>query len=516
MGNLYKLYIADDEEAIRNGIKCIIDWEALGYTICGEAENGTDAVKDILSLSPELTLLDIRMPKLSGLEVIKEVTKAGYSGHFIILSGYSDFSYAKEAMKYGVKHYLTKPIDEDELADAVKEISASCMKALAENTLDSFLRKKSRNEILSDVALNKIDFSIISPSDIGFDDNIYQIVIYESFDLETTDIPYQFSDLFRMATNSATLFEHFVLNGLNLLLLCGTTAIERFKRFLSHYDRIPEAGSPLDSLFIAYGEIVHNVADIHESYEQAITLLSRRFFCVHGQHVLGYKDFASIQNDLKSADKAQVSSFSSMFIDQLQTFNRHKVAETLTDLEEYLRNVNSNLSSVKLFLTDLFLQVKSSLFHTYPNADLPFETNSQIIDQISKKHFLCEVTAYFSEQFGKIMNALGGFSRESVMNDILYYIDHNYNQNIKIEQLAELFGYNPSYLGKALNRTLGESFNSYIDRIRISHAIELLKDGNYKVYEISEKVGYNNVDYFHKKFKKYSGMSPAEFRKKQM
>ncbi|MDE6977362.1 MAG: AraC family transcriptional regulator, partial [Lachnospiraceae bacterium] len=110
-------------------------------------------------------------------------------------------------------------------------------------------------------------------------------------------------------------------------------------------------------------------------------------------------------------------------------------------------------------------------------------------------------------------NATGNSSRDSVLDDILYYIDHNYQNNIKLESIAPLFGYNSAYLGKIFNKAIGESFNSYIDHRRIEHSKELLSENRLKVYEIAEQVGYKNVDYFHKKFKKYVNMSPAEFRK---
>lgn len=88
------LLIADDEKNIRDGLKCILDWEALGFTVCGEASNGEEALSGILKSNPSLVLLDIRMPKLTGIDIIRIAREQGYDGRFIILSGYSDFSYA--------------------------------------------------------------------------------------------------------------------------------------------------------------------------------------------------------------------------------------------------------------------------------------------------------------------------------------------------------------------------------------------------------------------------------------
>ena len=116
------VFIADDEANIREGLKCIIDWEEIGFKVCGEAGNGEDALKDILRLNPSLVLMDIRMPKLYGLEVIEQARQQGFHGIFVVLSGYSDFKYAQTAMKFGVKYYLTKPMDEDELEKVAREV----------------------------------------------------------------------------------------------------------------------------------------------------------------------------------------------------------------------------------------------------------------------------------------------------------------------------------------------------------------------------------------------------------
>ena len=112
---MYQIFIADDEAIIREGLKCLLDYEALGFTIAGEAANGESAYEQIIAAQPDVVLLDIRMPKMLGLDVIKNARERGFKGKIIILSGYSDFKYAQEAIRYGVQYYLTKPIDEDEL-----------------------------------------------------------------------------------------------------------------------------------------------------------------------------------------------------------------------------------------------------------------------------------------------------------------------------------------------------------------------------------------------------------------
>ena len=506
------LYIADDEKAIRDGIKLIVDWKELGYEICGEAGNGTDAVADIVRLMPDLVLMDIRMPGISGIDAIKKLREDGFEGHFIILSGYSDFKYAQAAMKYNVRHYLTKPIDEDELIPAVREISAMLEHEASAQSRDLFLRSKSKKEIIQDIISNNIDLRLVNASDLGLSADRYQIIAYENFNISDSELTYRFSELFSAAGSRSSASVHLEYRGHDILLLLGNSGIDRFNRFLSHYESVPEQNSPLDRIFVAYGCVVDTLAEIAESYAQAEELLSRRFFCVQGQHVLGFDDLPSVQNNLENLENSRIDGYTAEITDYLQTFNRRKVAEVLYSIEEYLYHVNADISAVKLFLTDLYLRIKDTMTHRYSTITLPFASNAEIISFINSQNYLYEIIIYFSNRFEEIMNSMGNSSRDSVIDDILYYIDHNYNTNLKLEMIASLFGYNSSYLGKIFTKTVGESFNTYVDRIRIDHAIKMLSDEKLRVYEIAEKVGYRNVDYFHKKFKKYTGESPAEYR----
>ncbi len=112
---MYRVLIADDEAIIHNGLKRIVKWEELGFTIAGEAKNGEVALAFLCKENPDIVLMDIRMPQISGLELIGKARANGFSGKVIIISGYSDFHYAQQAIELGVKFYLTKPVNKNEL-----------------------------------------------------------------------------------------------------------------------------------------------------------------------------------------------------------------------------------------------------------------------------------------------------------------------------------------------------------------------------------------------------------------
>lgn len=142
--------IADDERVVLEGLKYIIDWRCLGFTICDTASNGADALEKILSLKPDLCLLDIRMPKMNGIEVVQAAVEQGYTGKFIILSGVTDFKLAQTAMRYGVDFYLTKPIDEDELEQAVSSVHELILSEEKNQTFYKQYRDKAKQSILKD------------------------------------------------------------------------------------------------------------------------------------------------------------------------------------------------------------------------------------------------------------------------------------------------------------------------------------------------------------------------------
>ncbi|NTV79616.1 MAG: response regulator, partial [Clostridiales bacterium] len=362
------LFIADDELNIREGLKCILDWEQLGYQLCGEASNGEDALKEIIKKNPNLVLLDIRMPKTYGTDVIKLSREQGFTGKFIILSGYSDFTYAQTAIKYGVDFYLTKPIDEDELLQAVNKITLA-LEAEKKNTENiELFKEKAKNVILHEIVTGTFEgksttmLSDADYADMNLDADIYQVVIYENFSTNLNETSYPFEDLLKITNKGNHTFEHFKEDTNEVILLKGQFALNKFEEFISHYEiQRPQKGSPLDTLFLAYGRPVKNIDEVYLSYEEASTLCKRRFFCMQGQHTLGYEELPAFSVIYQELSNEKLLEFSNLLIDYLQTFNRKKVAATLYSLEEYLYNIKSDISSVKLFLTDLYLQVKEHI-----------------------------------------------------------------------------------------------------------------------------------------------------------
>lgn len=513
---MYRVLVVDDESIIREGIKCLFEWEKMGYVIADEAANGEQALQKILALEPDVVLMDIRMPGLTGLEVIRRVREAGFSGKIIILSGYTDFKYAQEAIRYGVQYYLTKPIDEDELSEILENIKKQLDSDRASADAAEHYRQKARDTIVEEILLGGAHLSEKSLSDLHMDADVYQVAICEKYNHTTQDTVYKFADLLRLANQDNNSFDNVTLAYNDVFLLKGSYAIGKFNSLLQHYeqDKTPQKGSPLDSFFITYGRCVSAPEEIHTSYQEAYELLNRRFFCDQEQHTIGYTALPALQGNTSVIGPELLAEYSSALLNYIQAFNRNMVAETLSRLQKKLYDASDSIDDIRLFLADLYLSVKEKMNHLYSNAAIPFSSNADAIKFINSRYYLYEIILFFTEQFETMMSAIGNSSRESVLDDILHYINHNYAGNITLENIAPLFGYNSSYLGKIFSKKMGENFNSYVDKVRIERSKELLLNEDTKIYTIAERVGYRNADYFHIKFKKYMGISPAEFRKR--
>lgn len=392
----------------------------------------------------------------------------------------------------------------------------------AENHNDVLLelyRSKAKNVLLQELlndALPPAELALLRDSawpELASD--VYQVVIYENFRSAPDAMTYSLADLLRVSNQGTHTFHHLRGDNMDVVILTGPYALERFQHFLKHYnpEEPPQPGSPMDTLFLAYGRPVTELSKLHLSYKDALELMHRRFFCDPTLHTLGYMDLSESPATASVISAELLHSYTEQLVGYLQTFRRNNILDFLNHMRTTLTEASDSASDIKLFLADLYLCIKERIRILYSSTEIPFISNTEFFQIMGRRNYLSEILDTLMLQFDMIMKATENPSRNNVMDDVLYYIDHNYSGTLKLEDIAPLFGYNSAYFGKFFHRTMGKSFHSYVDHIRIERAKELLISSPYKVYEIAERVGYHNVDYFHKKFRKYVGASPAEYRK---
>lgn len=512
---MYSVFLADDEKIIRQGLHYIVDWNQLGFNIIGEAADGEQCLRFMEEQNPDIVLIDIKMPKLSGLEVIRMARERHYHGKIIILSGYSDFKYAQEAIRYDVNFYLTKPIDEFELEKALSELRTQLDEEHRNHSVMSRHQEKLRKNILSELLTSN---SVLSHHDIellNFDCSSYRVVLYEKYSHSVADISYNLPSMLRLTNQDNTDFETLTINNNEVVILKGSFALAQFYRFVDRMNskQMPQKGSPLDSLFLTCGREVTDIQQLSSSYHEALQLMERRFFCRANQHTIDYISLPDQSKMTEAFSDNDANEYCTKFVNAVWAHNQELITVLLSDLEKALYYSRKSIPDIKIFLADLFIRIKEQIsFRLYPEAvELP--SNTQIMEFIQNRYYLYQILNFYNENLAIIIASLKESSKDNITNMVAEYIQQNYMENLRLENLAALFGYNSSYLGKIFTSNIGINFNSYLDKIRVQHAMEYLRNSDLKVYEIASRVGYKSVDAFHEKFKKVTGQTPGEYKK---
>ncbi len=250
-------------------------------------------------------------------------------------------------------------------------------------------------------------------------------------------------------------FDHITDDSREIILLKGSFATEKFGSFFGTLstDSISRKRIPLWTVCFSLTVALYHIWKRSRSpYTDASRLIDQRFFCEEDQHTLGYENLPTLGSGLPLITGAFLDEYADRLFDGLSSFSRSRTAEILGELQTKLYQSSDSIDTIKLFFADLYLQIKERIGRSYTSIDIPFPGNGEIIRIISEKYYLYEIIRFLTEQFELILSSIGRTSKEGVIDDILYYIEHNYARNLTLEAIAPLFGYNSSYLGKIFSK----------------------------------------------------------------
>lgn len=502
---MYKLMIIDDEPVVRAGLKLLIPWSDYNFELCAEGVDGKDGLKKLLEHSPDLVLVDLKMPGMTGIELIREAKKQKFMGKFIILTGHSDFEFAKSAISLGVRAYLLKPIDENELRENVIELLAELE---AKKNLDDYYT-------LSEIKARQVVLRrLLQPSEdkesIGREINLYGMDFkYNKFCVAI--LSKKAEDIGQGMSFSLELIEAIQKGVLNidtvyvdnhLVLICkGSSYTELRKHLLNYYDKAMMENK--DDLFIAIGHDVANWEDINFSYEFARLLTDNKFL---------YKDMDSICiDDLKANHIDSEGYYADHLCELIEIGDREAIRERLRDLKEMYKSRIAKETEIKVQVIHNIVLLHGILEKKYPDRVAEYHGFDLVTNGIKKSDSLENLMQQVSRYTMEVTDKIGITTTDNIVKRVLAYMERNYVQDLKLEDIAKIFSYNSAYLGKVFKKVVGESFNNVLNRIRVDNAKRLLSESDLKVYQISEQVGYSNTDYFYTKFRKYVGLSPKEY-----
>jgi two-component system response regulator YesN len=509
---MHKVLIVDDEPMIREGLKTLVDWAKYGFTVIGDASNGREAVEKQKALSPDLILIDIRMPGMDGLQAIEEVRKTDKVCHILILSGYADFSYAKQAIVHNVDGYILKPIDEDELESYVERISDQLIKQSEMQLGSKQTSVLLREEMLQQLASGKLDIETSDSQQfkslLGPEAKYYQLLLIELYSREhsltmNATLKKKLADIVQQKQLGWVFSAEPYIGILLKDYLLQNGSREQMREW------IEEACGTRVRFAAAASVPVRELLEL-QNWSTAVRGLLKQRFMLQGQqiHIASLTD-GQQQPGHEQTDELDIDTLAQKLYYMIEIGHKEGIDKAVQEASDHICSHDNNEQSVKSSWAQLLTIVLNKAATSNPQVSV--QEDLTMITALYLAFHYDEMIVQLRQRLADLALKIGKSDNLSVMKQMTDFIERHYNENIKLETLADLFNYNSGYLGKMFKNYTGEHFNTYLDHVRIQHAIELLQEG-LKVHQVSERVGYANVDYFHSKFKKYKGVSPSSFK----
>lgn len=526
---MIKVLIVDDEPVIRQGLRILIDWRDLGFEIADEAANGKEAINLLETNHYDLVISDIKMPCLNGLELINYVKINRLSNaKFILLSGYYDFEYAKQAIRYNVQDYILKPIQSKELIRVLLEYKLEHKKREKELLCQQQMERMVFDKHLLSLIWDKYEESTIS--------YVKQYLAttkelrYISIDFITTDDEFQTlsekkkrnvqKELYHMLLQSMGKNKHHVLLDVKHHESNYDVGFIYAKLFakqqgLSEHDYITKLIDPIKReikyRFNVYiGQMVHDIDQISTSFQSA--MIAKSFQTFRNVEDISYYEEAMYGKYYKyGVNKEKIDSL----IRAVEEDNKDLMESRINEVYQELNNQQVNPKVIKLnidYLLCCFLHLANEL-----NPD---ENQEEMLRNICEgafeQFFVRGSSIHFKKfvmEFADYLNHLRQSTYRGILNYIEREIEEHYMDDLSLKMLSEKYYMNSAYLGQIFKKKYGVSFKNYLNNYRIQRATELLLRTDEKIYMIAETVGYHNLDYFINKFVQIKGKTPLQYRK---
>ncbi|WP_372662442.1 response regulator [Cohnella sp.] len=516
---MYKLFIADDEQLVVETLSAMIDWNASGVRIVGTANNGKQALERILQSDPDIVLTDIRMPGLNGLELIRALKEKGRKAECIIVSGYSEFEYAKEAIELEAVDYLIKPAELEEVAKTVSK-AIERLERKSEQSGD-------RPEFRIAKALDRAVFTdlIVHGNHPSFDhspferyDQFAAIVLGSSATLWLERIKNNgvTDSLLGFLVNRGVAVE-LLYEQQKVILLCMAVLEEHTQlteiliaaatTFSNH------SSSENFSLSFGIGPVVSNIMHVHISFLAADKACQTGLF--FGVPVMNGNSWPEITR----VSERLISEWS----DQIQSFVRYEREEFEAMLGRWTEWGTGRMMA-PVTLKKAGIQWANRMLDLI-EQDYGIKVESVIGDRTRLLDGMLEAPDWPSLQkqcqdLAKgvqfYLNVTKTTLKEKVVQEIKAYLESHYHENIQLDQLAERFDLSPSYISHLYSKSTGQTILEYVTLLRIQKAKQLLRESSFKISKISDNVGYDNQRYFCSVFKKHVGISPGQYREEHM
>ena len=545
---MLKTFLVEDEVVVRETIKRMIPWEQYGFELAGEASDGEMALPLILKSKPDLLITDIKMPFMDGLTLCKLVKKELPGIKIVILSGYDDFNYAKQAISIGVEDYLLKPITKNAFIERLEEIHnryehEQTQKEYYEKfrlEMQEYERNASRDFFESLVRADSNLEEIYQRADrlnLDIVAEAYNILIFspdtsdsscnssEGYSDWEAEVHKKIENYF-MSHPVAMLFRHQVFSYAILVKGQWDTIGENTRECVETIRKIMEETGKNADWFVAVGEEADRLSKIKQSYHTAARTYSFRY--LYDGHILYYDmleegNAGSAEAAVSRTEALQLKNVNVNALNPeiLQKFLSSGLEEEVDSfVHDYFLAIGQEPMGSLVFRNYVVLNVRFSVLTFlkkmgYDDSELSREETDDIVEKTGES---MEASIGYCEKLLKkaivIRDENAGNQNRNLLKQAVDFIDKNYmDEEISLNKVAHVANVSANHFSALFSQNMEQTFIEYLTALRMSKAKELLRCTSMRSSEVAGEVGYKDAHYFSYLFKKTQGMTPSEYRK---
>lgn len=525
---MYKMIVVEDEAILRRGMTASLQREAKELLqVVGAAANGQEGLELIRRERPDIILSDVKMPRMDGLEMVRRAREEGLTARVLFMSGYEEFELVRSAMALRADQYLLKPIQLSALLEALTKLCHELdrerqLRAQVEESLpvmrQAFLqnlltRPMEREEVLQELAcyglpLREGRFVVLLCRLDGWEKtgrisdrelykygvcNIATELLEQQFSLA---VSYEGGDSFTV-----------ILQGRDPLLL----PMEQVLEVCSDICRQVEKHLGV-TLTIGAGRCRPGFGGIAASYQEAKTAVEFR-------HILGNNRVILVEEvgflGRSEAIDPRLDQLETRLISQVKLGLAPNAQATLEEIRSLLKEAGLSLSQLRMIGTELLVLILREVGNWHGGGQFQAQLRTAG-DKIGSREtldgILDTLAALTDELVGTIRESCDTQQKVIVEQAIKYIGEHFVDEHLSLQEVAGAVHVSAPYLSTMFKRERGESFVSYLTDLRLQKAQELLRSTPLRVYEVAQRTGFSNQQYFSQCFKKHTGYSPLQFK----
>ncbi|MCM1124647.1 MAG: response regulator [Eubacterium sp.] len=532
--SLYRIMLVDDEEEVRKAIIHNMDWEALGFELAGDAENGEDALEKLDQLEPDVVITDIRMPYMDGLTLTARIREKYPSMKILIFSGYDDFEYAQQAIKLNVTEYILKPVNSEELAAILKRIRKSLDEEIEQRQNIDSLRESYMNSlpILRELFLNDLVRGISDTAAAEEKLREYKMDILNAHkwlvavihvekmeQIETQElsqhqelVPISVRELMEDCLRPYCRFVIFN-SAEGITVIAAVDGQNSQTELINLLEDICKESRRLlaVTITVGVGHSSNTLQGISDSYRTAVDALGYQAIVGKGRTIY--------INDVEPVNRGKLR-FHTRDEDELviaiKFGPQDRIAQTVRELSACMEDAKVHTRQYQAYM----MSVVNCLIRLMQQYDLDIEDMfgsknqyEELVEGICLKEEFADRIIPVACRMNEAMNRKRDNTTRKVIQEAEEYIREHYSDpELSVETLCRHLHMSPAYFSTVFKKETGQTYINYLTEVRLNKAVELLNETDDKTYMIAQKVGYQEQNYFSYVFKKRYGVSPTKYR----